>query len=58
MKVGDLIKYQRELYIVVEIQPSVPFARAGLEQALLHHVRTLKRRTVPMKWLKPHWRKQ
>ena len=58
MNVGDLIKYQGELYMVVKIRPSVPVARPNLEQVVLHHAKSCKKRTVPMRWLKPHWRKQ
>ena len=52
MKVGDLVNYNRELYIVVEIRPSVPVARAGLETVVLHHTRSMKQRTAPMKWIR------
>ena len=52
MKVGDLIRYQSELYIVVEISPSVPVARAGLETVVLHHTKSMKQRTIPMKWIR------
>jgi len=58
MNVGDLIRHNGELYIVVKIRPSIPNARPDLEQVVLHNAKTLKSHTVPMKWLKPHWRKQ
>ena len=58
MNVGDLIKYQDELYIVMGFEQSLPVARTDLEQVVLHHARTLKRRTIPMKWLRPHRREQ
>ena len=51
MKVGDLVYYTNEPHIVVEIRPSVPVARAGLEQVVLLNPKTLKTRTVPMKWI-------
>ena len=52
MKVGDLITHARELHIVVEIRPSVPVARAGLEQVVLKNTKTLETRTIPMKWMR------
>ena len=52
MNVGDLVKYTNEPHIVVEIRPSVPVARAGLEQVVLVHCKTLKQRTVPLKWVR------
>ena len=52
MKVGDLVNYTSEPHIVVEIRPSVPVARAGLETVVLLNTQTLKIRTVPMKWLR------
>jgi len=52
MKVGDLIKYKGELHIVVKIRPSVPVARPELEQVVLHHTKSMKQRTVPMKWIR------
>ena len=58
MNVGDLIKYQEELYIVMGFEQSRPVARPDLEQVVLHNAKTLKRHIFPMKWLKPHWRRQ
>ena len=52
MKVGDLVNYTSEPHIVVEIRPSVPVARAGLEHVVLLNPKTLKTRTVPMKWIR------
>ena len=52
MKVGDLVNHNRELYIVVEIRPSVPVAIAGREIVVLHHTKTMKQQTIPMKWLR------
>ena len=52
MNVGDLVKYTNEPHIVVEIRPSVPVARAGLEQVVLLNTQTLKTRTVPIKWVR------
>jgi len=52
MKVGDLIRHQGELYIVIEIRPSVPVARQGLETVVLHHAKTMKQCTIPMKWMR------
>ena len=52
MKVGDLVKYTNEPHIVVEIRPSVPVARAGLETVVLLNTQTLKTRTVPLKWVR------
>ena len=58
MNVGDLIKWYDELYIVMGFEQSRPVARPDLEQVVLHNARTFRRHTVPMKWLRPHWRKQ
>ena len=52
MKVGDLITHTNVPHIVVEIRPSVPVARAGLETVVLLNPKTLKTRTIPMKWLR------
>ena len=58
MKVGDLIEYDGAPYIVLKIRPSVPVARPDLEQVILKNTKTLETRRVPMKWFRPHWRKQ
>ncbi len=58
MKVGDLIDYNDAPHIVLKIQPSKPVAREGLQQVVLKNTKTLKTHTVPMKWFRPHWRKQ
>ena len=58
MKVGDLITHNSELHIVVGFEQSFPVARADLEQVVLKDPKTLETRRVPMKWFRPHWRKQ
>ena len=52
MKVGDLVNYTSEPHIVVKIRPSIPVARAGLEQVVLKNTKTLETRTIPIKWLR------
>ena len=52
MKVGDLIDYNGELYIVVKIRPSIPTASTGQEIVVLKDAKTLETRTLPMKWIR------
>ena len=52
MNVGDLVTHANIPHIVVEIRLSVPVARAGLETVVLLNPKTLKTRTIPMKWLR------
>ena len=58
MKVGDLIMHNNEIHIVVGFEQSFPVARPDLEQAVLKDAKTLETIRVPMKWIRPHWRKQ
>ena len=52
MNIGDLIRHQGELHIVVGFEQSAPVARAELEQVVLLNTQTLKTRTIPMKWMR------
>ena len=52
MKVGDLIRYKGELYIVVKFEPSVPVARPELKHVVLHNTKSMKQHTIPMKWIR------
>ena len=52
MNVGDLVTHVNIPHIVVEIRPSIPVARAGIDQVVLLNIQTLKTRTIPMKWLR------
>ena len=58
MKVGDLIIHANAPHIVVGFEQSAPVARPDLEQVILKNTKTLETRRVPMKWFRPHWRKQ
>ena len=58
MNIGDLISYRGAPHIVVGFEQSVPVARPDLEQVILKNTKTLETRRVPMKWFRPHWRKQ
>lgn len=51
MKVGDMIDYRGTIHIVLNIRPSMPVARRGLEQVVIKDMTTLKNRTIPIKWI-------
>ena len=51
MNIGDLIAYRGTPHLVVEIRPSVPVARAGLETVVLLDTKQLETRTIPRKWI-------